>query len=61
MSAFDNLSGLFNAALVFEKKSQQEATISVGEKLERKRKQIHFDESKELIRPKYEAAMLLLS
>ena len=60
MSTFNNLSGLFKAALVYENLSQEEARISVREKLERKWNQIHFEESRELIRPKYEAAMLLL-
>ncbi len=60
MSNFDNISGIFNAAFVYENKTQGEAKDSVREKLERKRKQLHFDKSKEIIRPKYEAVMLLL-
>jgi hypothetical protein len=61
MSAFDNLSWLFNAALIFEKLDQQQATISIKEKLERKRNQLSLNKTKKLIKPKYEAAMLLLS
>lgn len=61
MSNFDNLAGIFKAAFVYEDKSQQEAQESVRSKLERKWEQLHFDKSRELIRPKYEAAMLLLS
>ncbi len=61
MSNFDNISGIFNAAFVYENMTQSEAKDSVKQKLERKWKQLHFEKSKEIIRPKYEAAMLLLS
>ena len=60
MSAFDNLSGIFKAALVYEKMEQGEAKESVRNKLTNKYKQLNFNKSKELIRPKYEAALLLL-
>ena len=60
MSSFDNISGIFKAALVYENLSQGEAQISVREKLERKWNQLHFEESKKIVQPKYEAAMLLL-
>ena len=60
LSNFDNLAGIFKAAFVYENKTQGEAKDSVRQKLERKWKQLHFDSSKELIRPKFEAAMLLL-
>jgi uncharacterized protein len=60
LSNFDNISGVFMAALVYEKKGQMEAKISVREKLKRKWKQLHFEDSKRIIRPKFEAAMLLL-
>ncbi|MAG11934.1 MAG: hypothetical protein CMI52_03965 [Parcubacteria group bacterium] len=60
MSAFDNLAGIFKAALVYENKTQDEAQKSVREKLERKYKNLHFDQSKKIIAPKYEATMLLL-
>ncbi len=60
MSNFENLSGIFMAAFVYENKSQGEAKISVREKLIRKWNQLS-PEGKEIIKPKYEAAMLLLS
>ncbi|MDR3169969.1 MAG: HD domain-containing protein [Candidatus Peribacteria bacterium] len=60
MSSFDNISGLFKAAFVYEHLDQGQAKTSVRQKLERKRNQLHFEASKELIQPKYAAAMLLL-
>ena len=60
MSAFDNIGGLFKAAFVYENKSQEEGKHSVRQKLKRKRNQLHFKKTKEIIKPKYEAAMLLL-
>jgi uncharacterized protein len=60
MSNFDNIAGLFKGALVYEGKTQEEAKIAIREKLERKWKKLHFEKSKEVIRKKYEAAMILL-
>ncbi len=60
MSTFDNLPGIFKAAFVFEKLDQGAAKIAVRKKLENKYKQLHFAKSKEIIKPKYDAAMLLL-
>jgi uncharacterized protein len=60
MSNFDNISGLFNAALCYEGKTQEEAKISVREKLQRKWKQLHFEDSKKLMKEKYDALMLVL-
>jgi len=60
LSNFDNLAGIFKAALVFENKTQDEAKVSVRQKLERKWNQLHFEDSKKLVKPKFEAAMLLL-
>ncbi|MCC7569877.1 HD domain-containing protein [Candidatus Micrarchaeota archaeon] len=60
MSTFDNLSGLFKAAFVYEHLDQKEANTSVKEKMKRKWNQLHFEKSKEILKPKYEAAMLLL-
>ena len=60
LSNFDNISGIFKAAFVYENLSQEQAKESVRTKLENKWKQLHFDSSKEIVRPKYEAAMLLL-
>lgn len=59
LSNFDNISGIFCAAFR-EGKDQKEAGDSVRKKLENKWKQLHFESSKKLIRPKYDAAMLLL-
>lgn len=60
MSAFDSIPGLFKAAFMYENKDQAEARDSVRQKLERKWKQLHFPNSKRIIKPKYEAVMLLL-
>lgn len=60
LSNFENIAGIFKAAFVYEDQNQGEAKDSVRQKLERKWKQLHFDNSKEIIRPKFEAAMLLL-
>jgi len=60
MSAFDSIAGNFCAAFVYEKKTEAEAKEAVREKFKRKWKQLHFDKSKELVKAKYEAAMLLL-
>jgi uncharacterized protein len=60
MSAFDNITGLFQCAYTYEKLSRNEARISVKEKLENKWRQLKFKKSKEIIRPKYKAAILLL-
>jgi hypothetical protein len=60
MSNFENLPGLFKAAFVYEHLDQGQAKTSVREKLERKRNQLHLEASKQLIQPKYDAAMLLL-
>lgn len=61
MSAFDNIAGLFKAAFVYENLDQGQAREAVREKLRNKWEQLRFDSSKEIIKPKYEAAMLLLS
>lgn len=60
MSNFDNLSGIFKAAFVYENLDQGDAAISVREKLERKWNKLHFENSRNMIRPKFEAVMLLL-
>ncbi len=61
MTNFDNISGIFKAAFVYENNDQEEARESVMKKLENKYRQLHFEESKQIIRPKYEAAKLLLN
>jgi len=60
LANFENLSGIFKAAFMYENLNQGDAKISVRNKLENKWKQLHFEKSKEIIRPKYEAVMLLL-
>lgn len=60
LSNFDNIGGIFKAAFIYEGLDQAEAQKSVWEKLERKWNKLHFTESKGIIRPKYEAAKLLL-
>ena len=60
MDNFNNIAGPFKAAFVYEGKTQGEAKDSVRRKLQRKWAQLHFEESKKLLKPKYEAAILLL-
>lgn len=61
ISAFDHIQGLFFAAYVSERRSQREARDSVKNKLINSWNKLCFPESKELVKPKYEAAMLLLA
>jgi hypothetical protein len=61
ISNFDNIAGIFKACFIYEGLDQGQAKLSVREKLENKRNQLHFEESKDIIRPKYEAALLLLT
>ncbi|PIN79534.1 hypothetical protein COV16_03730, partial [Candidatus Woesearchaeota archaeon CG10_big_fil_rev_8_21_14_0_10_34_8] len=60
LSNFDNIAGIFKAAFVYEKMNEGEAKDSVRKKLENKWNQLRFEDSKRIIKPKYEAAMLLL-
>jgi uncharacterized protein len=61
LACFDDIAGVFQAAFCWEgHKSRESALISVREKLKRKWSQLHFGNSKRLIKPKFEAAMLLL-
>ena len=60
MANFDNISWIFKAAFVYEKLDQKEAKQSAKKKLQNKWNQLEFSESKIIIQPKYEAAMLLL-
>jgi len=60
ISAFDFVEGLFSAAFVTEKLSREEARKSVRTKLQNKWNQLKFPESRELIKPRYDAFMLLL-
>lgn len=60
MSNFDNISGIFKAAFIYEGKNQGEAKDSVRKKLQNKWQQLRFKNSKKLLKKKYEAVMLLL-
>jgi len=60
ISSFDFIEGLFSAAFVTEKLSREEAKNSIRQKLQNKWNQLSLEESKKLIKPRYEAAMLLL-
>ena len=60
ISAFDNLSGLFKAAVFHENLNQIQAKASVKQKLLNSWEKLS-PRAKDLIRPKYEAAMILLS
>ncbi len=60
LTNFENVAGIFKAAFVYEGKTQGEAKESVRRKLKNKWNQLHFEKSKEIVRPKFEAAMLLL-
>jgi uncharacterized protein len=60
MSNFVNIPGIFQAAFVFENKNRGEARDSVRKKLENKWQQLHFESSKRMVKPIYEAAMLIL-
>jgi uncharacterized protein len=59
MSAFDNIGGIFRAALNFENHDQLSANRAVKNKLVNSFNKLST-KAKELIKPKYEAAMLLL-
>ncbi len=61
LSAFENISGIFKAAFVYEGLDQGQAIRAVRKKLENKWNQIHFESSRELVRPKYDAVKILLS
>ncbi|NCO12510.1 HD domain-containing protein, partial [Candidatus Pacearchaeota archaeon] len=61
ISNFGNIVGILKAALVYENQNQFEARKSTLEKLQRKWKKLELEESRRLIKPKYEAAVLLLS
>ena len=60
ISNFDNIPGIFMAAFIYENQSQQEAKASVRQKLERKWERLVLKESRDLIKPRYEAIKLLL-
>jgi uncharacterized protein len=61
LSNFDNISGIFKAAFIYENLNQGEAKEAVRKKLENKWNQLNFDNSKKIIKPKYEAMKILLA
>ncbi len=61
LDAFNNISRHFYTVFVDEKKSLEEAKISVLNKLKNKWNQLELEESKKLIKPKYDAIILLFS
>ncbi len=61
MSHFDNIAGIFKAAFIYENLSQQDAQKTVRKKLQNKYRQIKTPYAKKIIKPKYDAAMLLLT
>lgn len=60
LSTFDHITGPFMAAFVFEKRGQVDANNSVKKKFQNSFNKLQFQESKEIIKPKYDAIMLLL-
>jgi uncharacterized protein len=60
LSNFDNIPGIFKAAFMYENLNQLEAKEAVRKKLENKWNQLNFENSKDIIRPKYEALMVIL-
>ena len=61
LSNFDNIAGIFKAAFVFENLTQGEAKESVKKKLENKWSKLYFENSKKIIKSKYEAVIILLN
>jgi len=60
MSAFDDIEGQFEASLVWEKKNRFEARKMVFKKLENSWNKLSFQESRDIIKPRYEAVIILL-
>jgi HD superfamily phosphodiesterase len=60
IASFEFLEGLFKAAFVSENMTQDEARASIRKKLQNKWNQLKLEESKKIIKPRYDAAMLLL-
>jgi len=60
LSCFDDIPGLFQVAFKYEDKDRKEGIESVKRKIQNQWESLHFEESREIIRPKYEAAMEIL-
>jgi uncharacterized protein len=61
MSNFDNIPGIFKAAFVYGGLEQGEGGKSVMHKLDNKWAKLHFEDSRNIIKPKYEAIKIILS
>ena len=61
LSNFENIPGILKAAYFFEGLDQKQATEAVRKKLENKYAQLNLNKSKNIIKPKYDAVMLLFS
>jgi uncharacterized protein len=59
MSIFNNIGGIFKAAFSYENKNQEEGNKAAKQKLINSYNKLS-EQAKEIIKPKYEAAMLLL-
>jgi uncharacterized protein len=59
ISIFDNIGGIYKAAFTYENKNQEQGNKAVRQKLMNSFNKVS-PEAKEIIRPKYDAAMLLL-
>jgi len=59
LSNFDAVAGIFHAAYVTEKLGESDGREAAVRKLKNKYNKLHFEESRQIIKPKYEAAMLL--
>jgi len=60
MSHFENISGIFKAAFIYENQTQGEAKESTKQKLTNGWNKLNFEESRILIKPRYEAMLVLL-
>jgi uncharacterized protein len=60
IDSFNNISRLFLSAFVYERLSLDEAKNSIKTKLQNKYNQLSLSDSKELIKQKYDAIMLIL-
>ena len=60
MSHFDNIGGIFRAAFSFENRTQEEGNREVKRKLKNSFSKLS-SQAKEIIKPKYDAAMILFS
>ena len=59
MSSVSDITGLFQAAFVYEKMTREDAKESILQKLENKWNQLKSEKSKEIIRPRYDAIRIL--